>query len=78
MNDCYFEKKDWRACKKEVRLPTVLGIQCPFFIYASKDRSLYCLASMLTKSTLDGGIQRMLEETGQRSKDRHEGYLVSE
>ena len=19
MNDCYFEKKDWRACKKEVR-----------------------------------------------------------
>ena len=19
MNDCYFEKKDWRACRKEVR-----------------------------------------------------------
>ena len=20
MNDCYFEKRDWRQCKKEVRL----------------------------------------------------------
>jgi hypothetical protein len=20
MNDCYFDKKDWRSCKKEVRL----------------------------------------------------------
>lgn len=22
MNDCYFENRDWRSCKKEVRFPT--------------------------------------------------------
>ena len=24
MNDCYFDKKDWRTCKKEVRLSAAL------------------------------------------------------
>jgi hypothetical protein len=24
MNDCYFEKKDWRECKQEVRVSDLL------------------------------------------------------
>jgi hypothetical protein len=31
MNDCYFAKKDWRLCQKEVR-PSIL-VPCPIQLY---------------------------------------------
>lgn len=31
MNDCYFDKKDWRACRKEVRFgPNQMGPELRF------------------------------------------------
>lgn len=50
LNDCFFEKKDWRACKSEVgRLPA---------------RFLVVPRHWLTVVT-DGGVQAVLEKTGQ-------------
>jgi hypothetical protein len=30
LTDCYFEKKDWRACQKEVRLFYILAVKCGY------------------------------------------------
>jgi len=49
LNDCFYAKKDWRACKSEVgRL---------------RDRFLVVPRQWLTTS-IDGGVQTMLEKTG--------------
>ena len=53
MNDCYYDHKDWRVCKKEVsgscipNLPNILRSTNQAFLYA------------------DGGVPRVLEKTWQ-------------
>jgi hypothetical protein len=49
MNDCYYDKKDWRACRKEV----------------SELSENFSRTRILLTAVADGGIQRMLEEEGQ-------------
>jgi hypothetical protein len=49
MNDCYYDKKDWRACRKEV----------------SELSENFPRTRILLTAVADGGIQRMLEEEGQ-------------
>ena len=47
MNDCYFDKKDWRACKNEVRFNGFLGER------GNRTRSFEgfsCVVCLLTRS----------------------------
>jgi hypothetical protein len=40
MTDCYYETKDWRACKKEVRHPSLLlSFDLDLILNFTKDRS---------------------------------------
>lgn len=62
MNDCYFEKKDWRMCKAEVRqqsLPTVS------LVYHVKKPEIFDYSIADYENLSDGGFSAMLEETGQ-------------
>ena len=49
MNDCYYEKKDWRVCAKEVSCwaPTTLAAE--YFLRRNAD------------NLVDGGFSTMLE-----------------
>ena len=40
MNDCYFEKKDWRLCREEVRTPLELSDLNPHHVYRREITSL--------------------------------------
>lgn len=59
MNDCYYDRKDWRSCKEAVRL-------VPFsrFLLIINRHPL-----LLDDSYLDGTLSEMLEDQGQRSED---------
>jgi hypothetical protein len=60
MTDCYYEKKDWRACKDEVGLS--------FNVIQD-----WTAAHRLRWA--DGEIQTVLEGAGQRQAHRHQGCL---
>lgn len=72
MNDCYFDKKDWRTCRKEVSF-------CCSSSLSSKDSNHLANETIEEKLAdpvcihIDGNLQRMLEEAGERSEDRDEG-----
>lgn len=55
MTDCYFETKDWRACKKEVR-------------HLSRHDS-FNLHVQLLIMILDGDFPRVLETPGKRKEN---------
>ena len=57
LNDCFYEKKDWRACKDEVGLlPTRLTRPSVLSCWAYDDRMLTA-----TAGNVDGVFQAMLE-----------------
>ena len=75
MNDCYFDKKDWRICRQEVSLSGAL---------AESHRSRFNhLANEYARRRpadpgfihIDGSLQSMLEEAGERSEDRDKGCM---
>jgi hypothetical protein len=61
MTDCYYEKKDWRACKKEVsrgHVPhTVFGRKVP--------DGIEWLGQQVLMVYVDGDVPRMLEKARQ-------------
>lgn len=62
MNDCYFEKKDWRMCKAEVR-PQSLPIVS--LVYHVKKPEIVDHSIADYENLSDGSFSAMLEETGQ-------------
>ena len=74
MNDCYFDKKDWRICGKEVRTCRSNSLSYADSGNLAKEDFLKDLADMPSNRT-DGRIQRVLEKAGERSKDRDEGRI---
>lgn len=65
MNDCYFEKRDWRACKDEVRCTVIeiapevrrhAGATCIF------SQQIVRFADQVA-NFVDGGIPSMLESS---------------
>lgn len=64
MNDCYFEKKDWRVCRKEVRLLGPESDRLPeVFIHLSNVQVKDIASKLIHKVvTIDGGLSRMLEK----------------
>lgn len=74
LNNCFFEKKDWRACKDEVRGGEKKTLYLPFL---SANDLLYG-TSLVTADFRgpDGGLQAVLEADGERSEDRVEGGFV--
>lgn len=78
MNDCYFEKKDWRICKQEVgavveHFPTALPLsnRTP----PNREHSFARFDLLLTVIYSDGSLSRMLEKAGQRSENGDERCL---
>ena len=72
MNDCYFDKKDWRICGKEVRTCRSNSLSCGDSNNPANEGSWKEFANMIFIWT-DGSIQEVLEKAGERSKDRDEG-----
>jgi hypothetical protein len=55
MNDCYFEKKDWRACKEEVQ-------------YKRQESFRVTIENAADEvNLLDGTISTVLEDARERS-----------
>lgn len=56
MTDCYYEKKDWRACAKEASI---------LFYNRANKASFTCKLGLkqllIMLVSVDGGFQRMLE-----------------
>lgn len=78
MTDCYYEKKDWRACKNEVS-----GVW-PLPASDLPTLSAYSLATAMARIITfgrtdwfcpDGGVQGMLEASRERAKNRLEGRM---
>lgn len=63
MNDCYFDKKDWRTCRKEVSLSDALAdIHSSRFNHLANNDARRRPADV---SHIDGSLQSMLEEAGE-------------
>lgn len=69
MNDCYYDRKDWRSCKEAVRLVPfsrfLLIINRPL-LYLVKALGSCILMAVIY---IDGTLSEMLEDQGQRSED---------
>lgn len=67
MNDCYYDTRDWRSCKKEVSpLDFIRYIQIPLSLFSFSNPFeilIHCRVLKLTRA--DGGIPRVLETAGQ-------------
>lgn len=63
MTDCYFETRDWRACKNEVR-------------HLSRLHHIHLQIQMLIE-TLDGNFPRVLETPWERKANRFERFVIS-
>lgn len=91
MTDCYFEKKDWRACKKEVSCsalsPPTPRASPNTFPHSTRPRLcrpnhrhqpfcyISCVISRADSSSSDGGIPGVLEKARKRPAHRDEGRL---
>lgn len=63
MNDCYFKKKDWRTCRKEVNLCHSSSLSSEGSNHKANEES----QEMITDKActhVDGNLQRMLEKAG--------------
>ena len=79
LTDCYYEKKDWRACKKEVSecvgrwilelvlraclLPRRCRAAMREGSHGNHNFLIVHADRMLTSGATDGGLSRMLEES---------------
>ena len=63
LTDCYYEKKDWRACKMEVSEGFLFQARIGNRDVAEREsqRNKWLTSSLIVNLT-DGGIQRVLEE----------------
>lgn len=80
LNDCFRDKKDWRACKDEVSaaVESVEGRMHLPRLSDSKPSSVPDLRhqeSDIDHLPPDGSVQAVLEAAGQRSEDGLEGCL---
>ena len=67
MNDCYYDKKDWRLCRKEVSAVLLLSPNRRVKMPRGGIKRL-TPARWLTRNA-DGAFQRMLEAQWQRTED---------
>ena len=70
MNDCYFGKKDWRACREEVSLcreshSTLSRLSSPRLRNPGPESRTVSNSPMMVTDTTDGSIPAMLEEEWQ-------------
>lgn len=74
MTDCYFEKKDWRACTAEASLSlTASTLSISEADTAGGEQ--YEDERQWTDSVADGTIQTVLESAQQRREDSEQGRL---
>lgn len=61
MNDCYFEKKDWRLCKQEVRISRPSREGDSFNRQKLRSQPTRLLEALTFDSRIDGEVPRVLE-----------------
>lgn len=73
MNDCYFEKKDWRLCKNEVNSQSYSSRR-----FSSKSQRKTPGEEIADRRTSeDGAIPPMLETERKRHEDTIQGGVTS-
>ena len=75
LNDCYFDKKDWRSCKKEVRYcPYGFATADPLFPrFKSRPSGVTTVPPADAACLLDGRLPCVLEEAGERPENGNQG-----
>jgi hypothetical protein len=79
LTDCYYERKDWRACKKEVSAAvfTFLEVRGHPLEHPRSCRAAIAACGIISTRRfedqvligVDGDLSRMLETSQQRSED---------